>query len=103
LVRHHPKAVPTRVRGRSGHQIPADQAQVNGGRPKLATAVRTVLFELFRVCPVTTRDRLWTARTGFFVLYPVFKEHLEARGLPAHDEHAGRIPCDGGGALNPPR
>ena len=103
LVRHHPKAVPTRVRGRSGHQIPADQAQVNGGRPKPATAVRTVLFELFRVCPVTTRDRLWTARTGFFVLYPVFKEHLEARGLPAHDEHAGRIPCDGGGALNPPR
>jgi hypothetical protein len=50
-----------------------------------------VLLKLFRVCPETTRDRLWTARTGFFVLYPVFKEHLETRGLPAHASHAGRI------------
>ena len=40
LVRHLPKVVPTRVRGRSGHQIPFDQAQGNGGRPKPATAVR---------------------------------------------------------------
>ena len=40
LVRHLPKVVPTRVRGRSGHQIPFDQAQGNGDRPKPVTAVR---------------------------------------------------------------
>ena len=29
----------------------------NGGRPKPATVVRSVLLKLFRVCPATTRDR----------------------------------------------
>jgi hypothetical protein len=102
LVRHLPKVVPTRVRGRSGHQIPFDQAQGNGDRPKPVTAVRV---QCYLNCSGSVQWRLaialWTARTGFFVLYPVFKEHLETRSLPAHAGHAGRIPCDGGGALNP--
>jgi len=56
---------------------------------------------LFRVHPATTRDRRRTARTGFFVLYPVFKEHLETRGLPAHAKERETNPGRGGGALNP--
>ena len=53
--------------------ISSDQAQVKGGRSKSTTVVRQCI-ELFRVRPATTRDRRRTARTGFFVLYPVFKE-----------------------------
>jgi len=34
---------------------------------------------------VTTRDRLWTARTGFFVLYSDFKEHLATNGRPTRE------------------
>jgi hypothetical protein len=60
-----------------------------------------VLLKLFRVCPETTRDRLWTARTGFFVLYPVFKEHLETRGSPGTRQSHRTDPGGGGGALNP--
>ena len=65
----------------TGTLIPTDQAQVKSDRPKPATVVRQCI-ELFRVRPVTTRDRLRTARTGLFVLYPVFKEQPMASRPP---------------------
>ena len=65
----------------TGTPIPTDQAQVKSDRPKPATVVRQCI-ELFRVRPATTRDRRRTARTGFFVLYPVFKEQPMASRPP---------------------
>ena len=65
----------------TGTPIPTDQAQVKSDRPKPATVVRQCI-ELFRVRPATTRDRRRTARTGFFVLYPDFKEQPMASRPP---------------------
>jgi len=48
---------------------------------------------LFRVRPATTRDRRRTARTGFFVLYPVFKEQPMASRPPGTRAPKGNRWC----------
>ncbi len=66
---------------------------VDRSRPPLSVSA----IEIVKVCPMTTRDRRWTARTGFFVLYSDFKEHLATRSRRAH----ATTSSGGGGALRP--